>query len=878
MKRLQRFVKEHYLAMILSFSIPVLLMVVAYYSIEIYPGSERSILATDSFAQYANFHASFNNVLHGKQSIFYTWSGSLGLNYWALAAYYLNGIFTPLVGFFDNANMPDTIYYLTLLKFGASGLAFWFFAKHTFTLNRWLSVGLSISYSLMSYAVGYSEVIMWLDTFVYLPLIIWGIHRLMDQRKPTLLFTSYLLLFLSNFYMAFMAGVFTFLYTVIRTLLNRKKYKGRFISYLITSLLAGGASMVTILPAILDLRTNGESLSEITDFFTADTGPWDFIAKSMAGVYDTSKYESMPFIYIGLVPLIFCVYYFVCRKISWKEKLGYGSLGLLLIASVYIYPLNLFWHGLHAPNMFLFRFSFLFSFLVILLAGYGMEQFEKADSNRLINSVLGIGGVFLLMLFLANKKRYDVITMESLVITIGLLIIYLMLWLLWVSPSKWSKWVPVLLVLLMGVEALFNAKNMVTGILYDWGYPSRVLYAESYDNVKTLTDSTKQEEQNFFRLENLDVESLNTSFNFGSHGVSMFSSIRNRHSSQYLNALGYRSLGTNLTIDYKNNTLLADTLVGVKYNVAKGELLKFGYTKIGKSGEYSLYENEYALPLGIWTDEEIYKSGAVANQTELFNHLSGIKGELFSFGEATLVNSMNAVVTEEEQTISIAETEPNLAKQVTWLVTVPAKQQAYLSLVVINLADSVGIDVKTTVGGVTRKSGLVNSGQYYNLGYFEEPTTVQVTAEISGGQQKVELYRPDAVFLDTEHFAEAAGRMQEKGVDFQVEGRRARAEVSLENEQVLLTTIPYDKGWEVYIDGEKAEVKTFKDAFLSVAVLPGEHIIEFVFLPSGFVMGASLFVGCILLFLLYLYWQKRNGRIVAAQPVENQSAEEEEIQ
>jgi hypothetical protein len=34
---------------------------------------------------------------------------------------------------------------------------------------------------------------MWLDAFIYLPLVILGIHRLMDQRKPTLLFVSYFL-------------------------------------------------------------------------------------------------------------------------------------------------------------------------------------------------------------------------------------------------------------------------------------------------------------------------------------------------------------------------------------------------------------------------------------------------------------------------------------------------------------------------------------------------------------------------------------------------------------------------------------------------------------------------------------------------------------
>ena len=128
--------------------------------------------------------------------------------------------------------------------------------------------------------------------------------------------------------------------------------------------------MIMVLPAVLDLRTNGETLSEITTFKTEATAFLDIIMKNMIGVYDTTKYGSIPFIYIGLLPLIFCLFYFVTKEVPLKNKLLFGSLFVLLIASFYITPLNLFWHGMHAPNMFLFRYSFLFSFLVILLAGY----------------------------------------------------------------------------------------------------------------------------------------------------------------------------------------------------------------------------------------------------------------------------------------------------------------------------------------------------------------------------------------------------------------------------------------------------------------------------------------------------------------------------
>lgn len=844
--------------MIASGFLPIIVMATAYYLIGIYPGSNVTILASDSFTQYSNFHASFNNVLHGKQNIFYTWSGSLGLNYWALMAYYLNGIFTPLIYFFENSNMADGLYFLTLIKFGASGVAFWIFAHHTFKLNRWLLIGLSVAYSLMAFSVGYSQVIMWLDTFVYLPLITLGIHRVQDRGKPVLLFISYLLLFLSNFYMAFMVGVFSFLYFWTRSLTDWKRYRSSIGSYLLTSLLAGGASMVTVLPAVIDLKNNGESLSQMTTLLTPDTGIWDFVAKSMVGVYDTGKYEAMPFIYAGLVVLLFAIFYFVSAKIPTKNKWLFGSLLLFLVASVYLYPLNLAWHGLHAPNMLLFRFSFLFSFLTIVLAGYVLETLEKKDINRLVNTTVVIIVVLLLFLLLANKKRYGIITTKSLIVTISLLISYVAMVAAYLyGTKKVVKYLPVLFLIVMTGEAFVNAQELLKGIKMEWNYPTRELITHSYKEIDTLTKQAEAAETTFYRLENLDPITTDDSFNFGYHGVSLFSSIRNRHSSQYLNALGFRSLGSNLLIEYANNTLLMDTLIGMKYNLARGDIKKFGYEKMGESGAFGLYKNKYALPLGILTDEGIYDERALLNQTELFNYLSGEQTELFKFGEVTLIDEKNVIVTEEENSIRLSEENPGQKKTVTWLVTVPAHSQGYLSIVPRELGNALETKVYVTVDGITRETELRNNSQYHNIGYYDRPTTVKVTTSFVGGNQETELYRPDAVFLDTVQFTKDAEAIQKHGVEFQLEGRQAKAKVELAKEQVLLTTIPYDKGWKAYIDGKQVAITTFKDAFLTLSVPEGEHTIEFRFLPQGFLPGFLLFGSCTLLFCFY-EWRRRS--------------------
>ncbi|MFD1901528.1 YfhO family protein [Enterococcus termitis] len=57
------FLKHNKTGMMLSFALPILIMFITYYTLGIYPGSERSILASDSFSQYAAFHASFKNAM-----------------------------------------------------------------------------------------------------------------------------------------------------------------------------------------------------------------------------------------------------------------------------------------------------------------------------------------------------------------------------------------------------------------------------------------------------------------------------------------------------------------------------------------------------------------------------------------------------------------------------------------------------------------------------------------------------------------------------------------------------------------------------------------------------------------------------------------------
>ena len=120
----------------------------------------------------------------------------------------------------------------------------------------------------------------------------------------------------------------------------------------------------------------------------------------------------------------------------------------------------------------------------------------------------------------------------------------------------------------------------------------------------------------------------NDSMKFNYNGISQFSSIRNTASSSTLDRLGFKSEGTNLNLRYQNNTLIADSLFGIKYNLSNFDLNKYGFNYIASEKTVRLYQNDYASQLailtnGIYTNVD-FTVNTLDNQTSLINALAGL--------------------------------------------------------------------------------------------------------------------------------------------------------------------------------------------------------------------------------------------------------------
>ncbi len=83
---------------------------------------------------------------------------------------------------------------------------------------------------------------------------------------------------------------------------------------------------------------------------------------------------------------------------------------------------------------------------------------------------------------------------------------------------------------------------------------------------------------------------------------------------------------------------------------------------------------------------------------------------------------------------------------------------------------------------------------------------------------------------------------------------------SFEPDGYLYTSIPFDKGFTLSVDGKKAEYQAFLDTFIMVPLSKGTHEIKFTFYPTGFRFGVGVTVVTVLVLSLFLLCRYKTSR------------------
>lgn len=830
-----------------SFIIPIIIMIGVYLSQGIYWNSDNSPLLGDGFHQYVIFDIALRNILHGNGSLFYTFTSGLGLNFYALSSYYLGSFLSPLVYFFDLTNMPDAVYLTTLLKFGLIGLSTYFSLNKLFqSIPKPLKLALSTSYALMSFSVSQLEIKTWLDVFILIPLIITGLHLLTTEKKFLLYFTSLSILFIQNYYFGYMTALFLIFWYLCQISWDFKTRKSSFLDFIVTSFLAGMASLILTLPTLFDLQTHGEKLTEITKFQTESSWYLDIFAKQFIGSFDTTKYGAIPMIFVGLLPFILTILFFTLTSIKFHMKLIYAIFFAFLIASFYIEALDLFWQGMHTPNMFLHRYAWIFSTLLIYTAAEVLNRLKEIKIWNFLVSLFLIVTGFLATIYL--KSHYSFLTDLNILLTLEFLVVYSLLLLAVIKKFISVNLFTILISLFIIVEISLNASSQMDGIAKEWGFASRSAYNRDIPAMESFSTYIGNQ---FTRTEKLETQTGNDSMKFNYNGISQFSSVRNRSASSTLDKLGFKSSGTNLNLRYANNSILADSLFGIQYNISDSPSDKYGFKDIYQKDNLTLYENQYSLPIA-FASQSVYNDvkfneHTLDNQASFLNQLANVNFDYFS--------PIPYEKTENTDDLISVTSYSNEDAEIQYQIEVPENSQVYLSFINLHFSNDKQKKVDILVNGEKKTFTTDNVFSFFNLGYTKEKKTFNINVSFPENSQ-VSFESPTFYRLDTQTLTEAIQKIKEQPVTVSTSKNKVFATYDVQQDTSIFFTIPYDKGWSAYQDGKKIEIKQAQTGFMKVDIPKGKGTITLSFIPNGFITGAICSFTSLLLFGTYNHRRK----------------------
>lgn len=843
---------------------------IVLFALDILGYGNNTILRSDLDVQYVPFIQSFLRVLKGKESFWYSFSTYLGSGSILNHAYYTLNPFN-LLYLIKGINIFIMTTVIITIKLGLAAASFTHFSQKVLKSGALASILFAMCYALSAYSVTLHYHIMWLDALYLLPWIVWLIFRLIDTGKYFLLLFSYAYLFITNFYMAFIIGVFSvIIYLVYFLYFNNIKEKKNWKLFAVTSgkfalsaLLAAGLCAVILLPTALFIFRH----------IAEDNAQFQILRPTLPDLVNTlfigqmaNLDNKLPFLYSGILTLLIFPFYFINKEISKKEKIFAAVPMLFLLLCMFSLPLYKFMHAFDYPNWYAFRFAFLLIFLMTAAACRQFSYLHTIEHSKLVKYAAG-----LLVLYSAMIPLHAVIfgTQYTTNNNNGFLVnaAFISLWLvLFYTARKPHRHLPFLMVCLTVAELSINAYFCnINNQMPQAEYITNQWYYAQQDAVGSI----REKDDGFYRIEVSNDINYNSAHMFGYAGFNTFSSSDDYPLRRALSHLGMAT--GNRFISNMCRTDLLDMLFAGKYIVSLPPVSSLSANNVTQDNfvKAEVTEFPYALSLGYMVSSQLLLYTPVddpfTNQENLISCMTGRQYDLY---EEVPPESLNTSYTNIGFTKNVSGSvlfyhlsyaaDGGLA-----ILSVPHREDQ----------DTYFCFFQETPGAYERTTRIVcdqfgidepNSFSYGNI--------VKAIYQEELSEDAVYLYSPDnadytcneiyACYYDDRSLEDlyldlSAGNMtllEERG-DY-----IAATVTATKDRPLLFTSIPYDTSWHIYVDGIPTQpVSLLEDAFLGVALTPGAHLVEFSYIEEGSNTGAWITLASlgITLLLILIYAVRR---------------------
>ena len=866
----------------LAFGIPVglMLIVMLIAGAEPFRGGDVSMLYSDMYHQYFPFWVEFGRAIRNGEGLLWNWAAGMGMDYLSLISYYLASPLN-LISVIVPEGLALEVYSLLMpVKLGLASLFFAIFLRNIFGKEDYSISIFGAMYGLCAWALAYQWNVMWLDTFALLPLTVLGMVRLLRDKKPLLYTVTLFFSVFSNYYVGFFTCIFILLLFFVYEICRWQGFKRLFADFVRIgwfTLLAIGMSCILELPALAGLQNTQSSVNSFPEGFKlniADENTWAGLFDAMRqvagntlGGIEPSWKEGLPNLYCGTGAMILAVLFLTCKDVRFRDKFFSLVLLVFFMVSFIVRQLDYIWHGFHFTNMIPYRFSFLFSFVVLYMAYQAWTLRHSFRIWQLVLAGAAVGG-----LIWCSESRTEPL---FLAFNLGLAAVYLAAlgYCVPVKPPQEEDDEEALIhyveetdrkrqfgsLCILGIFCLELALSILNfGLTFSFTYNTN--YPKGTEDTATVLEFMEEleHESPFYRTETTHSQTLNDGALNGYKGISAFTSSANVRVTEFMRTLGYGAKNTYNRYCFEESSPVANLFLNLKYMLERdGDVEANRYfDEVFASGDVYLLENNAWLPLGFLAEAELWDLVFSAPdhfelQNALFSAATGLYSDVWHSltpqirGENVSLDTINGVHLKYSKASSSAEV----------IYSFMAEREGFLCLD-FDVTDRNSYTVWHN--GEQLYSESLSLTQMIAACDVAKGDIIDVKLSCKDGEDGRMSIR--AAILDDELFRRGWEILNTSTLQItEFDTTRICGIVEADRDGLLYTSIPQDGGWSVLVDGQEVEPVLVCDVMVSAPLTEGTHEVEFIYRNSAFEIGWKISAICLLLLGITapIYYSKR---------------------
>ena len=859
------FLKSHYVYVI-TLCLACLMMLGAWIVGDVGPFGGKCLVLVDGVHQYLPFFADYQEKLKSLDSLKYTFDVGLGNNFISLWSYYLSSPFNLLVILCNQTHLPMALNIIISIKIVLASVCFAYYLVHsgkTREQNPGI-IAFSLIYAFSGFMVGYYWNLMWLDCIFIFPIILLGMKKMLEEKDSRMYILTLAYSLVCNYYISFMICLFLVLWFFTYHFTSFKDLFFKGIRFAISSLTGAALGAVVLIPAYKGIMTTASADFSLPEW--KFYGPFVNTVKShlfSADVLTNQVDDYGTNLFCGVLTIMLAFLFFFMKNIKLEKKVKYLLLLALFILSFNNELLNYIWHGFHNQYGIPNRFAFLYIFILLIM---GYEVYCKREDIKIwmVIPSYALGMAFVIYCYKASATAYD---QSVYTITAVLLSVYLVIFLVQRALASW-KWITkyVLVAVLIGetaVNAMYGFKDV--------GSSDPVYYYSHTDTFNTLKNRVQEADQDLYRSDILAPILVDEATWFNLKSVGIFGSTVRGELVDIMGKLGFYT-GANEYL-YYGATPVTNALFGVKYVYTRdSDFVNVDMTYQDSEENISVYRNDYALPIAYMVNREIKdfdtaNNGPFTVQNELCGALTGIE-PIFT----TIYDDMQTTVTGDGMEVTLRDannadyTNASASAKADMTFTIPYDMDLYFSCRGSNV-HKIALLIDGQQMGYDRYQG-----QLFRVGDVKAGQLVTIQFELTdGNNMSGDFYCYPMEFVDSQ-FQSFYDVISARGMNVkEYSDTRITGEISVAEDGVFMTSIPYDDGWKIYANNDELETYPVLQGFLAADLPAGDYAIRFEYHCPG--MGIGLLLTGIGIAALVLIYKKEKEQRENLKKIESETKE-----